>query len=675
MGAEQECEGGTPAALDQRNPPAAEVPAGPEFPAAASEASVSSPPSVEEDDRATAGSADVSPSCAEEDGAADAADAADGADIAEAEAADAADAADGADKAEAEAADAADGADGADGAGTAEAEATASSPTPAEEEEKDGPTRPTGSGAAESPASSSPSTVKDAGPATADAEASSPPPSAEEDGPAPSAATKAAVSATPFEEEDGPVGAEAAASSPPPAEDGDAECIEYLYSGVGLPQLTFCVSRADQHAVELTTKLWADTVTLGTFDAPRKAADLYAPDGVLWGTEAFAFDDPLWEYASELVRNTPEQIYAYYDYFARLPELRLVEFTAAPARVRGDFASQSGTHTFSWRGAGGQEEYSVEVRARFSLTFRRDRCSCGGPSEWAIVEHCTFSMPTAAAAAAAAAAATPPSARVLKHVGSATDVVVKTVKAVAEASVQTAPSSPVEDDEVTPEASPAFVCVPPAMPDSSFGTGYTAATAAADEKTWKDLNNRVSNLLLEEERSLRAKQIADLQHHADQLVELQKRAVAAKARAAERAVERAAERKVRAKREMELVKRAEKAKALAAELTILLAVERAKREEMRKREEEREGGLVGSQCVAEQTVLLAVNKAKSGTRKTATRIIYPAAEKGAASKASTKTAVVATVTGEKVKQPAGLSKEASEATAALGKKRADAVRP
>lgn len=59
---------------------------------------------------------------------------------------------------------------------------------------------------------------------------------------------------------------------------------------------------------------------------------------------------------------------------------------------------------------------------------------------------------------------------------------------------------------------------------------------------------------------MRAKQIADLQHHADQLVELQKRAVAAKARAAERAVERAAERKVRAKREMELVKRAEKAK-------------------------------------------------------------------------------------------------------------------
>ncbi|CAN0173522.1 unnamed protein product [Ectocarpus sp. 6 AP-2014] len=539
MGAEQECEGGMPAALDQRDPPAAEVPAGPECQAAASEASISSAPSVEEDgeyrpslsppyekttaDRAAAESADESPSCAEEDAkAADATDAADGADI-------------------------------------AEAEATASFPTPAEEEKDDaGPTGPADSGPAEPPASCSLSTVED-GPATAtaDAEASCPPPSGEEDGPAASAAAKAAVSASPFEEEDrGPVGAEAAASSPPPAEDGGLGSATAEVAAASPPH----AADDDQHAVELTTKLWADTVTLGTFDAPRKAADLYAPDGVLWGTEAFAFDDPLWEYASELVRNTPEQIYAYYDYFARLPELRLVEFTAAPARVRGDFASQSGTHTFSWRGAGGQEEYTVEVRARFSLTFRRDRCSCGGPSEWAIVEHCTFSMPTAAAAAAAAAAATPPSARVLKHVGSATDVVVKTVKAVAEVSVQTAPSSPVEDDEVTPEASPAFVCVPPAMPDSSCGTGYTAATSAADEKTWRELNNRVSNLLLEEERSLRAKQIADLQHHADQLVELQKRAVAAKARAAERAVERAAERKVRAKREMELVKRAEKAK-------------------------------------------------------------------------------------------------------------------
>lgn len=55
-----------------------------------------------------------------------------------------------------------------------------------------------------------------------------------------------------------------------------------------------------------------ETVTSGTYDAPRQAAELYAPDGVFCGTEIFAPDDPLWGSASEVVRNTPEQIYAYY---------------------------------------------------------------------------------------------------------------------------------------------------------------------------------------------------------------------------------------------------------------------------------------------------------------------------------------------------------------------------
>lgn len=69
---------------------------------------------------------------------------------------------------------------------------------------------------------------------------------------------------------------------------------------------------ADKKAVEQTTTTWIDTVTLGTYDAPKKTAELYAPDGVFWGTEVYAPGDPLWGTASELVRNTPEQIYAYY---------------------------------------------------------------------------------------------------------------------------------------------------------------------------------------------------------------------------------------------------------------------------------------------------------------------------------------------------------------------------
>ena len=49
-----------------------------------------------------------------------------------------------------------------------------------------------------------------------------------------------------------------------------------------------------------TTAVWKDTVTMGKADTPRKVADLYAPDATLWGT------------VSEEVRDTPEQIYAYF---------------------------------------------------------------------------------------------------------------------------------------------------------------------------------------------------------------------------------------------------------------------------------------------------------------------------------------------------------------------------
>lgn len=49
-----------------------------------------------------------------------------------------------------------------------------------------------------------------------------------------------------------------------------------------------------------------------TCDAPKRAAALYAPDGVLWGTEVHAPDDPLWGTVTEEVRDTPERIYAYY---------------------------------------------------------------------------------------------------------------------------------------------------------------------------------------------------------------------------------------------------------------------------------------------------------------------------------------------------------------------------
>ncbi|CAM9417448.1 unnamed protein product, partial [Ectocarpus fasciculatus] len=136
----------------------------------------------------------------------------------------------------------------------------------------------------------------------------------------------------------------------------------------------------DQKAVAATTIVWKDTVTLGTEDAPKRTAALYAADAVLWGT------------VSEEVRETPEQIYDYFDFFARLPKLRLVEYTPAPVRVYGQFAVEAGTYTFAWQGDDGK---TVEKRARFSFTFRRDKP--GSPQPWTIVEHHSSSMPIAPA--------------------------------------------------------------------------------------------------------------------------------------------------------------------------------------------------------------------------------------------------------------------------------------
>ena len=54
--------------------------------------------------------------------------------------------------------------------------------------------------------------------------------------------------------------------------------------------------------------------------------------------------------------------------------LRVVECTPGPVRVRGDFASQSGAHTFAWEGADGS---TAEIRLRFSFMFKRD-CDARG---------------------------------------------------------------------------------------------------------------------------------------------------------------------------------------------------------------------------------------------------------------------------------------------------------
>ncbi|CBJ26551.1 similar to Uncharacterized protein conserved in bacteria with a cystatin-like fold [Ectocarpus siliculosus] len=277
----------------------------------------------------------------------------------------------------------------------------------------------------------------------------------------------------------------------------------------------------------------------------RQAAELYAPDGVFCGTEIFAPDDPLWGSASEVVRNTPEQIYAYYDHFARLPELRVVEYAHSSVRVRGEFATQAGTHTFAWQGAEG--ETTVEMRMRFGFTFRKDdddHHHPGRPSRWSIVEHYSFALPTAAAVAAAAAAAAGASAP-------AEEPVVEPTEPAAEPAAEPAeePEPPAEEPE------------PPVEPEPPTEPAEEPAAASAPEESNRDgavvdaAALQATADLLAEERTMLAQQIR----------ELQQRAESAESLAAERAVLRATERVSRAKIDAQLLERAKNAEIIAAQ--------------------------------------------------------------------------------------------------------------
>eukprot|EP00903_Cladosiphon_okamuranus_P012250 g11488.t1 len=299
----------------------------------------------------------------------------------------------------------------------------------------------------------------------------------------------------------------------------------------------------DKKAVSRASLAWIEAVTAETCDAPKRAAALYAPDGVLWGTEVHAPDDPLWGTTSEEVRDTPERIYAYYDYFARLPKLRVSEYTPGAVRVHGDFASLAGNHTLAWRGTDG---VTVQMRARFSLTFRRDHPE-RPDNAWMIVEHFSSSMPTAPAEfkqAAAAALTTAPSSPVV------------TTRGTTDATILDGSSSSM-NDSVHRISSSSFAEYPAAVAKGSA----TAAQEIVDD--------------LSEERYVRARQIADLQRRADRAESL----------AAQGAIIRASERLAGAKEDAELEERAvkahrhaeelaEKATALAAELEALLAEER-----------------------------------------------------------------------------------------------------
>lgn len=66
------------------------------------------------------------------------------------------------------------------------------------------------------------------------------------------------------------------------------------------------------------TVMWTRAVTLGTDEAPRKTAALYAKDATLWGT------------VSDAIRDTPDLIYKYFVSGAAIEWLLLLSLLCLP---------------------------------------------------------------------------------------------------------------------------------------------------------------------------------------------------------------------------------------------------------------------------------------------------------------------------------------------------------
>ena len=138
-------------------------------------------------------------------------------------------------------------------------------------------------------------------------------------------------------------------------------------------------TKEELESVDLATRVWMDTVTSGAPDAPEKTTDLYADDAVLWGT------------VSEELRNTRGEILSYFQYFARLPGLRVLEGSYEPTirLVSPDVAVSSGFYTFEFSKGG----VPTAVPARFTFVYRRLPSPTDQGVSWAIVDHHSSKMP------------------------------------------------------------------------------------------------------------------------------------------------------------------------------------------------------------------------------------------------------------------------------------------
>lgn len=123
-----------------------------------------------------------------------------------------------------------------------------------------------------------------------------------------------------------------------------------------------------QAEVADAAKQWETTFATNDLD---KMLDLYAGDGVLWGT------------LSPTVRNTPADLKAYFvGAFKALPEAK-VEFGEQIVRVYGDTGVNTGYYTFSFT----KDGETKSIPARYSFTYVKDGDS------WLIVDHHSSAVP------------------------------------------------------------------------------------------------------------------------------------------------------------------------------------------------------------------------------------------------------------------------------------------
>ena len=108
----------------------------------------------------------------------------------------------------------------------------------------------------------------------------------------------------------------------------------------------------------------------------RQVTALYAEDGILLPT------------LSNQVRHNHEEINDYFEFFCGLkPVATMVESNVT---IDGDFATNSGIYAFELDAEDGTR---VDVRVRFTFSYRRTDASRLGGAGWEIISHHSSAFP------------------------------------------------------------------------------------------------------------------------------------------------------------------------------------------------------------------------------------------------------------------------------------------